>query len=337
MIPDSTLDRRSLLRGVWMAAAMSFTPWSRASLFWHEPEPVANPLSAHLPPQSRINAAVDVYAATAMGLSQLAAMTTRCELDVAYGDDAQQKLDIYLPRAKLTDLPVFLNIHGGGWTHGYKEWMGLNAPAIVEFPAVYISVGYRLAPAYRHPAQLEDCFSALAWVHRNIGRYGGSPSRVFIGGHSAGAHLSSLIVLRRDLHARFGLPEQPVRACFPYNGIYDLRNVEVYGEREQNNPGRPLITDPRSAVQASPVVFVAGNRTPFFVIWSENDNLLIKAESSAFVAALREQPGRVEQHMLPRFDHFWTHIDQQRAQNPWTRTLRAWMTGDPHTAPVFIS
>ncbi len=255
---------------------------------------------------------------------------------MAYGTDPAQKLDVYLPAQQgLTGLPVFCNIHGGGWTHGYKEWMGLNAPPIVTFPAIYVSIGYRLAPEHRHPAQLEDTFQALAWVHGHIAKLGGDPNRLFVGGHSAGAHLSSLVTLRTDQYDRYGLPAHPVKGCFAYNGIYDVRDVGLYGETE--NPGEPLVSDTSSAADASPICFVGGNRTPFFVTWGENDSLLIKAESSAFVAALRQQPGRVEAHMFPRFDHFWSHIDQQRAENPWTRTLRAWMTADPATAPVTIA
>jgi arylformamidase len=291
-----------------------------------------------LPPQSTINSLVDVYAQTALSLSRLAVMTSRCKLDVPYGDDEWQRLDIYLPRQEnLRDLPVFANIHGGGWTHGYKEWMGLNAPPIIAFPAIYVSIGYRLAPTNQHPVQLDDCLRAFAWIYHNIEKFGGSPERLHIGGHSAGAHLSSLITLRTDMYGEFGLPTNAVKACFPFNGIYDLRDLEVYGEKPENSPGKVFVADAKAAADASPIEFVTGNRTPFFVVWAENDNLLIKAESSTFIAALKKQPGRVEEHMFPGFDHFWTHIDQQRPENPWTQTLRAWMTGAPSTAQVFIA
>jgi arylformamidase len=334
------LDRRDVLQTLLLvgAAGKTFAAQTARSAAPPVEHARLDSTFVDLPAQSPLDGAVDVYAATALSLSRLAATTTRCQLDVPYGEDPWQKLDIYLPsQQKLTDLPVFLNIHGGGWTHGYKEWMGLNAPPIVSLPASYISIGYRLAPASRHPAQLEDCFNALAWVHGHIAEFGGSPNRLFIGGHSAGAHLSSLIALRRDLHGKFGLPANVIKACFPYNGIYDLRNVEIYGESPQKNPGEPLLADAKAAPDASPLTFVAGNRTPFCITWAENDGLLIKAESSTFVAALKEQPGRVEAHMLPRFDHFWSHIDQQRAENPRTRTLRAWMAGDPSSAAVAFS
>jgi acetyl esterase/lipase len=329
------LDRRTVLQSAlafgaltgWVAAPARAKAGARRASQSVTPSNVGA-LFADLPAQSEINAVVDVYAATAINLARLVALTVRHELDISYGSDPWQKLDIYLPQqSRVRDLPVFLNIHGGGWTHGYKEWMALNAPPIVAFPAIYISMGYRLAPDNRHPAQLEDCLRALAWVHAHIGRYGGNPNRLFIGGHSAGAHLASLVTLRSDLYDRFGLPRNVVQACFPYNGIYDLRDVEVYGELPQKSPGLALLADATAGADASPIAFVSGNRTPFFVSWAENDSGFIKAQSSAFVMALRAQPGRVEPHEFERFDHFWTHIDQQRPESLWTRTLRAWMTG----------
>ncbi len=119
----------------------------------------------HLPAQSPINLRADAYAETALRLSQFAAMTTRCVLDVPYGDLPAQRLDIFMPKdASLKGLPVFINIHGGGWTHGYKEWMAFGAPVVTAFPAIYVSTEYRLAPDAKHPAQVEDSAAALAWV-----------------------------------------------------------------------------------------------------------------------------------------------------------------------------
>ncbi len=285
--------------------------------------------------QTPINLIADAYAETALRLSRAAAAATRCKLDVAYGPLAAHKLDLYFPQdARLTGLPVFINIHGGGWTHGYKEWLGLNAPAIVDFPAIYVSVEYRLAPQSKHPAQVDDCLMALAWVWRNIGPLGGDPNRIHIGGHSAGAHISSLIALRPDKRAALGLPHDVVKSCFPYNGIYDVRDLHIYGQPQSAGPGADLLAKPEDAADASPLLFAEGSEIPFYVTWAENDAGIVKPEGPVFVTALQRGKARVEALMFPRFDHFWTHIDQQRPENAWTRTLKSWMLGDPRTAPV---
>ncbi|MEQ8698278.1 MAG: alpha/beta hydrolase fold domain-containing protein, partial [Bauldia litoralis] len=56
-------------------------------------------------------------------------------------------------------------IHGGGWTNGYKEWVGLLAPSVVAFPAVFVSVACRLAPDHRLPVPFDDCASAIRPTH----------------------------------------------------------------------------------------------------------------------------------------------------------------------------
>jgi len=289
----------------------------------------------NLKPQSPINNRADAYGDTAIRLSRLAAMTTRCKLDIPYGTGEEQRLDVYMPpEGAGKKLPVFINIHGGGWTHGYKEWMGLNAPVITQFPAIYVSIGYGLSPVQQHPGTLHDCLAAVAWVYQNVASFGGDPQRLFIGGHSAGAHLAALLTLRRDLYSQYGLPDDVINACLPYSGVYDLRELEVYGQPTASSPAAPLLKSHEDAADASPVAFLKGNRTPFFVTWSENDNVLCRAQGPAFVLALRGQGTRTENHMFPLFDHFWIHIDQQNPQNLWTRTLRSWMTGDPRTAAV---
>jgi arylformamidase len=194
---------------------------------------------ANLPAQSPINLRADAYAEVSVRLSRLAAMTTRCVLDVPYGDHPEQRLDIYLPAdPTLRDLPVFVNIHGGAWTHGFKEWMGLNAPPIVAVPAIYVSLGYRLAPHARFPAPFDDCLAAFAWVFRNIAKHGGSPDRLFVGGHSAGGQLAALIALRTDLHARHGLPKGVVKACLPTSGVFDMTYLEEDGTRARSTGRR---------------------------------------------------------------------------------------------------
>jgi arylformamidase len=293
----------------------------------------------NLPPQTPINLKADAYGRIALDLSRLAAMTTRCELDVAYGDVPHRKLDIYLPeKGAKGPFPVFVNLHGGGHKWGYKEWMGLNAPVITRFPAIYISVEYALAtsgavtPYFKIPDQLEDTATAVAWVYKNIAKYGGDPERIHIGGHSAGARLSSLFAVRSDVIARHGLPANVVKSCFPQSGSYDSRDVAVYGD----DPGKSdrSVSDPEFATRISPIANVAATKTPFFLIWGENDNAMAKASGPAMILALRGAGARAHGHMFPLFDHFWIHVAQQEETNLWTRTLRSWMLADPLTAPV---
>ncbi len=125
------------------------------------------------PPRASLNPdrveEFEAYAAAALERSKAAAASCRTVLDVEFGDDYYQKLDLYLPdEATLADheggVPVILFCHGGGWNFGYKEWNGFMAPALIDLPAIFVSVSYRLAPEHKFPAALEDVLAGLSWV-----------------------------------------------------------------------------------------------------------------------------------------------------------------------------
>ncbi len=289
-----------------------------------------------LPAQTTINLRADAYGKAALQLSRLAVMTTRCMLDQAYGTEPFRRLDIYMPATKQSaPVPVFVGLHGGGFTWGYKEWMGLNAPAITAFPAIFVSIDYRLVAPGANPVammagQLDDTAAAVAWVYANIARFGGDPERITIGGHSAGARLSALLAVRRDVQAAHGI-EGKIRACLPVSGSYDDRDPGIYGEKSRAGADT---TSPEDNLANSPLAHIKDCKIPFYVTWGENDNTGTKSSSPAFITALRRAGCRAEGHMFPLFDHFWIHIDQQRDSNLWTRTLRAWMLGDAKTEPL---
>ncbi|MDA1311554.1 MAG: alpha/beta hydrolase, partial [Proteobacteria bacterium] len=153
---------------------------------------------------------------------------SRCVIDVPYGNDFYHKLDIFLPEDKtLSGLPVLLFFHGGAWRHGFKEWLGFMAPVLTDLPAIFVSANYRLAPEAKHPQPFDDCVDALAWLFHNIAGYGGSPERLFVGGHSAGGHLAALVGLKRSAWAARNLPDNVVKACFPLSGPVNLRLDEM--------------------------------------------------------------------------------------------------------------
>jgi acetyl esterase/lipase len=259
-------------------------------------------------------------------LSKSVAEKRRCVLDVPFGDDYWQRIDVYLPDDPAEqDLPVLMFAHGGGWTHGYKEWMGFMAPPIVSLPAIFVSVSYRLAPASRYPEPMQDYFSAVEWVYKNIRNFGGSPNRIFIGGHSAGGHLASLVALRKDLMEARGLPSNVIKGCFPVSTPFDMRadNPEAGSDEESL---RLLLKRLEDGEDASPICHVAGNRTPFFIVCGSRDLEWVSRTTPQMVAALRGQPGGVENFVFEGLDHYETNLDQRHGRNAWVKNVREWMS-----------
>lgn len=96
--------------------------------------------------------------------------------------------------------PAYLNIHGGGFVLGSADMSELPSREMaLEQDCVVVSVDYRLAPETRWPGAVEDCYAALRWMHREAASLGIDPTRIAVGGESAGSgHAASLALLARD-------------------------------------------------------------------------------------------------------------------------------------------
>jgi arylformamidase len=270
------------------------------------------------------------YAETALAWSRQTVATTRNELDVAYGADFYQKLDIFLPSARVeAGVPVLVFIHGGAWKNGFKEWLGFMAPPLVALPAIFVSVNYRLVPRVKYPEPVMDCWSALAWVHRNIERYGGDPRRIFIGGHSAGGHIAALIAARPALAADHGMPRDVIKGCFPLSASLslDLTNVEPGSRRD--GLIRLVLARPEDGPDGTVLTHVAGNMIPFFLAHGSDDLPDLMKHNDQLLAALERQPCVVGRHVFPGCDHFATNLDCRTAESVWVRTVSSWMAKPP--------
>jgi triacylglycerol lipase len=109
------------------------------------------------------------------------------------------RLLVYTPPGKRTIRPAYLHMHGGGYVLGSPEINdGSNRSFAVELDCVVVSVDYRLAPETRFPGALEDCYAALLWLEAQAENLAIDPSRIAIGGESAGGgHAAALAILAR--------------------------------------------------------------------------------------------------------------------------------------------
>jgi acetyl esterase len=110
--------------------------------------------------------------------------------DVSAGD---VPVRIYTPPGE-GPLPVLVYYHGGGWVIGDLESHdGVCRTLAARSGALVVAVDYRLAPEHRFPAAVDDAFAALTWVGEKIGDFGGDPTRIAVGGDSAGGNLSAVV------------------------------------------------------------------------------------------------------------------------------------------------
>lgn len=180
-------------------------------------------------------------------------------------------LDIYAPEGA-ENWPVLIYIHGGGWCIGDKAHVNNLRDFAQELGFVLVSVNYRLAPAVAHPTYIEDVAAAVAWVHRNIGDYGGDASRMYVMGHSAGAHLAALIATDERRLEAYGLPLSTFAGVILLDGAgYDLtlRMETFVGERAVSRMYyKAWGTDGAVWQDASPVTHVEAGKgiAPFLIL-----------------------------------------------------------------------
>src|SRR4051794_6488412 len=144
------------------------------------------------------------------------------QLDVQYGPDPYQCLDIFSPD-NASHAPLVLFVHGGGWAVGDKSQYAAVGVRLARAGFVTAIVNYRLSPPARHPAHAEDVARAVAWCYRQAPYYGADRERFYVLGHSSGAHLAALVALDPSYLAAEGLRSSVIRRLVGIAGVgYDL-------------------------------------------------------------------------------------------------------------------
>ncbi|MGH8168303.1 MAG: alpha/beta hydrolase [Woeseiaceae bacterium] len=168
-------------------------------------------------------------------------------LDLAYGEDPKQRLDLYLPAGDAADAPVFLFLHGGGFQEGDRAQYGFIAEPFAEHGIVTAVASYRLTVGgHTYPAQPEDVRHAVEWLYHHVAEYGGDPAAIYVGGHSAGAILAADIGVDRTWLEEAGIPRETLRGIVPISGAYDLRKSS-----------RAYVPTPEAEAAASPMLHIA--------------------------------------------------------------------------------
>lgn len=205
------------------------------------------------------------------------ATTYKTDSDISYtpNNDSYShqrcRLDIYHP-ADTADLPVIVWFHGGGLTGG-KRYI---PEELKESGYVIVAPNYRLIP----DAEIQDCIAdaaaAVAWTFRNISRYGGDPSKIFVAGHSAGGYLTSMIGFDKKWLARHGVSADSIKGLIPYSGQaithFALRKSKGISELQ------PTVDE------FAPLFHIRKDAPPYIIITGDrNDELYGRYEENAYL------------------------------------------------------
>jgi acetyl esterase/lipase len=214
--------------------------------------------------------------------------------DLAYGEHGRfNTLDVLGPSVPSSSpAPVLMHLHGGGLVLGEKS---VEALPLLHHVArrgwIVVSVNYRLSPAVRWPAHVEDAKRALAWIREHIHEYGGDPSFVAVTGGSAGGMLAALLALTPNdprLQPGFKGADTAVQAAVPFYGSYEYPEedeLEYFGRLVMP---RTRTEDPALWRDAFPMSHLRPDAPPFFVLHGSHDALAPVSDARVFTKRLRE-------------------------------------------------
>lgn len=194
--------------------------------------------------------------------SQAARAASRCFQDVAYGHGPSESLDIFpatgTPGKK--GAPVLVFIHGGYWRSLDKADHSFVAPAFTSEGACVVVPNYALCPAVTIPDITLQMVKAVAWVWRNIARFGGDPGRITVVGHSAGGHLAAMLLACHWPAYAKDLPADLVQRALSISGLFELESVRL----------TPFLSDlhltPNDALRCSPAWMPAPKSGRFYTV-----------------------------------------------------------------------
>jgi len=214
--------------------------------------------------------------------------------DISYAggapeDSAKHKLDVYLPKGK-KDFPVMVFYHGGSWKSGDRSVYPTLGDLFAKAGIGVVIPSYRLMPKNPHPAQIEDAAAAFAWVYKNMESYGGDLQRIYVVGHSSGAHLASLLALDPRYLQKYGVPVSAIRGVAGLSGVYDVSQIPQFHPGE----GQP---------DASPLHYVRNGAPPFLLTYCQWDYYTLPKQSRDFEAALKKAFVDTKVVYIPRESH----------------------------------
>ncbi len=167
------------------------------------------------------------------------------------------KLDIYFPE-NVDNFTTVVWFHGGGLTGGEKH----IPERLKNHNLAVVAVNYRLSPKVKSPAFIDDAAAAVAWVFKNISKYGGDPKRIVVSGHSAGGYLACMIGLDKQYLAAYGIDANSIQKLVPFSGQmithFEIRKMRGIPEKQ------PVVDEfaPQFHVRADapPLYLITGDR-----------------------------------------------------------------------------
>ncbi|SHJ23726.1 Acetyl esterase/lipase [Tangfeifania diversioriginum] len=216
--------------------------------------------------------------------------------DIMKDDKYKQEMcvvDFYYP-TNIEDFPTIVWFHGGGLTGGKREipeYLKNNGVAVV-------GVEYRLSPNVKSLECIKDAAAATSWVFKNIEKYGGNTSLVFVSGMSAGGYLTYMVGLDKKYLAAHDIDANNIAGLIPFSG-HAITHFTV--RKERGIPGEQPIVD-----EMAPLFHVRADAPPLLIITGDRElEMLGRYEENAYMMRMMKVAGhkRVRIYELDGSNH----------------------------------
>lgn len=197
---------------------------------------------------------------------------------VAYAERSRHRLDVCQPRGAVA-APVIIFFYGGAWQSGYKELYRYVAKSLARRGYVAVVPDYRIYPEVRYPDFLDDGALVVRWVKDNIARFGGDPNKLFLKGHSAGAHIAAMLSIDSRWLGKVGLtPRRDIAGLIGIAGPYDF--MPLRDEKLK------VIFGGADRPETQPISHVSPGVPPSLLMTGSRDRLVEPGNSARLAARL---------------------------------------------------
>ena len=214
-----------------------------------------------------------------------------------YGSTEAEQLDLYVTRRP--NAPIHVFIHGGAWRTDNASNCAYQSEMFVDAGAHFVALDFNNVLETKGDLRVmaDQVRRGVAWVFRNAKTFGGDPERLFVSGHSSGAHLAAC-VLTTAWQTEFGLPANLVKGGLCASGMYDLQPVSLSSRRNY------VTFDPPTIASLSPIHHLDRLTSPVIVAHGTLETPEFQRQSREFTVALKGVGKLTDAIVLDGYNHF---------------------------------
>ena len=217
-------------------------------------------------------------------------------LNCQYGDGEKDKLDIF--RCGKPNAPLFIFIHGGYWQRGDKSIYSFVANSFVNSGIDVALIGYQLCPGATMTNIVDKIREAIVWIWNNADEYSISKNRINVSGHSAGGHITGMILATDWKEVSKNLPDNLVKTGIPISGLYQLNPIR------ETTIADALGLDDAESLALSPHFFKPQTEAPILVTLGGGETPEFHWQTDNFVNKWKGLKASLDYFAEPDVDHF---------------------------------